>query len=448
MIRRFITFILSLTLRIYFRRIEVTGIENIPAGSPTIFVVNHPNALIDPAFLLCFAPRRISFIAKAPLFRMPVIGYLVRALDCLPAYRRQDAGEDVSRNLETFAAARRLLARGIAIGIFPEGVSHDEPRLKPLKTGVSRIAIAAAAQPDGLNVHIVPAGLYYTEKTTFRSSALLHFAEPIVVTHTALEPDGTPPRAAVRELSAQIETALRDVMLHVEQEEALGLIGRAEKIFSADEVDDADEEQRLARSLELRKRFVAGYSFYRAHAPRRIDAIEARIARLESELESARLDPHDLSLPPTATETILRLLAQIAACFLLTPFALVGAVINYPAYRLAGYLSRRLGRDQDVLSTFKIFSAMLLFPLTWLVMALLIWKFAGWPAAIISLVGVSLCGYAAVKLFEEIDRFYGSFAALALFVLQRRSFVRMRAERSAIRQEIIALGEDARQADS
>jgi 1-acyl-sn-glycerol-3-phosphate acyltransferase len=448
MIRRFITFILKLSLRIYFRRIEVTGSENIPADHPTIFVVNHPNALIDPAFLLCFAPRRISFIAKAPLFRMPLIGYLVRALDCLPAYRKQDAGADVSRNLETFAAARKLLARGVAIGIFPEGVSHDEPRLKPLKTGVSRIAIAAAAPPDNLQVHIVPAGLYYTEKTTFRSSALLHFAEPIVVSHTALEPDGTPPRAAVRDLSTEIENALRKVMLHVEQEEALGLIGRAERIFSADEVGDADEEQRLARSLELRKRFVAGYSFYRTHEPRRIDAIEARIARFESELESARLDPDDLSLPPTAAETILRLLAQIALCVLLTPFAFVGAVVNYPAYRLAGYLSRRLGRELDVLSTFKIISAMLLFPLTWLLIALLTWRFAGRPAAIVSLIAASLCGYAAVKLFEEIDRFYGSFAALALFVLKRRFFVRMLAERSAIRQEIIALGEDVRQADS
>src|SRR6185369_7650557 len=361
MTRRLITLILRLSLRIYFRRIEVTGAENVPSQGPTIFVLNHPNALIDPAFLLCFAPRRISFIAKAPLFRVPVIGYLVRALDCLPAYRRQDAGEDVSRNLETFAAARKLLARGIAIGIFPEGVSHDEPRLKPLKTGVSRIAIAAAAKPDGLNVHIVPAGLYYTEKTTFRSSALLHFAEPIVVNHTALQPDGTPPRAAVRELSAQIETALREVMLHVEQEEALGLIGRAERIFSADEVDDADEEQRIARSLELRKRFVACYSFYRAHAPRRIDAIEARIARLESELESARLDPHDLSLPPTAAETVLRLLAQIAGCFLLTAVARVRDVINDPAYRLAVYDSRVLRRRQDVLSTVKLVSALLLF---------------------------------------------------------------------------------------
>jgi len=113
MIRRLITLVLRLTLRIYFRRIEVTGRENIPQSAPAIFVLNHPNALIDPAFLLCFAPRRIAFIAKAPLFRMPVIGSLVRALDCLPAYRRQDAGEDVSRNLETFAAARRLLARGV-----------------------------------------------------------------------------------------------------------------------------------------------------------------------------------------------------------------------------------------------------------------------------------------------------------------------------------------------
>jgi 1-acyl-sn-glycerol-3-phosphate acyltransferase len=443
MIRRFITFILRLSLRIYFRRIEVTGLENVPPERPTIFVLNHPNALIDPAFLLCFAPRRVSFIAKAPLFRMPVIGYLVRALDCLPAYRRQDAGEDVSRNLETFAAARKLLARGVAIGICPEGVSHDEPRLKPLKTGASRIAIAAAASPEHLQVCIVPAGLYYTDKTTFRSSALLHFAEPIIVSETELEPDGTPAPAEVRKLSKQVETAMREVMLHVEQEEALGLIDRAEKIFSAAEVAGNDEEQRLARSLELRQRFVAGYSFYRTHEPRRIDTIEARIARFESELKLARIDPADLSLPPTATETIVRLLTQIVLCLLMTPIAIIGTIVHYPAYRLAGYLSRRLGREQDVLSTFKIISAMLLFPLTWIVIGIVVWMLAGGLAALLAVLAVSLCGYGAVRFFEEIDRFYGSFAALALFVLKRRFFVRMLAELAAIRQEIIALGEEA-----
>jgi 1-acyl-sn-glycerol-3-phosphate acyltransferase len=65
MIRRIITSILRLTLRLYFRRIEVTGRENIPTESPVIFVLNHPNALVDPAFLLCLTPRQIAFIGKA-----------------------------------------------------------------------------------------------------------------------------------------------------------------------------------------------------------------------------------------------------------------------------------------------------------------------------------------------------------------------------------------------
>src|SRR5262250_691021 len=112
MIRRVIVALLRFALRIYFKKIEVTGVDHVPADSPVIFVLNHPNALVDPVFLLCLAPRDVSFLAKAPLFRMPVIGYLVKQLDSLPVYRKQDEGEDVSRNQETFVAARKLLAGG------------------------------------------------------------------------------------------------------------------------------------------------------------------------------------------------------------------------------------------------------------------------------------------------------------------------------------------------
>ena len=444
MIRRIIRAVLRVALRVYFRRIEVTGLENVPRESPVIFVLNHPNALVDPAFLLCLAPRRVAFVAKAPLFRMPVIGYLVRALDSLPAYRRQDEGEDVSRNSETFAAARQLLARGVTIGICPEGVSHDEPRLKPLKTGAARIALAAASSGEALDLKIVPVGLYYTEKTTFRSSALLYFAAGLPVKPVRLEPDGTPPREAVRELSDQIETALREVMLHAEQEEALSLIARAERIFSAAEVGEHDEEQRLERSLDLRQKFLEGYAFYRNHSPRRLDAIEARIVRFEYEMKQAGIDPADLSLPPTAAHTIFRLLAQIVTCALLAPLALFGTVLHYPAYRAAGFLSRRFARhEQDVLSTLKIISAMLLFPLTWIVVAAVSWRLWGWLAGLGAMIATPLCGYVAVRFFEEIDSFFGSFVALALFVTRRRSFVRLLAERAAIHREILALGDEA-----
>jgi 1-acyl-sn-glycerol-3-phosphate acyltransferase len=444
MLRRIIRSVLRVALRVYFRRIEVTGLENVPDTGPVIFVLNHPNALVDPAFLLCLAPRRVAFIAKAPLFRMPVIGSLVRALDSLPAYRPQDQGQDVTRNIETFTAARKLLARGITIGICPEGVSHDEPRLKPLKTGAARIALAAASSGEAFDLKIVPVGLYYTEKTTFRSSALLYFAEALPVQPVQLEADGTPPRDAVRRLSDQIETALREVMLHAEQEEALSLIGRAEQIFSAAEIAEHDEEQLLERSLELRQNFLQGYAFCRSHFPQRIDAIETRIARFEYELTQAGIDPADLSLPPTAAHTIVRLLAQVLTCALLAPLAVTGTVLHYPAYRLAGYLSHRLARhEQDVVSTFKILSAMLLFPLTWLAVAVVLWRLAGWPADIAGLILTPICGYVAVRFFEEIDRFFGSFVALALFVTRRRSFVRLLAERAAIHRDILALGDEA-----
>lgn len=444
MIRRIIRTVLRVALRVYFRRIEVSGLENVPRTSPVIFVLNHPNALVDPAFLLCLAPRRVAFIAKAPLFRMPVIGSLVRAMDSLPAYRPQDQGQDVTRNIETFSAARKLLARGITIGICPEGVSHDEPRLKPLKTGAARIALAAASSGEALDLKIVPVGLYYTEKTSFRSSALLYFAEPLPVQAVQLEADGTPPRDAVRRLSDQIERALREVMLHAEQEEALSLIARAEQIFSAAEIQEHDEEQLLERSLELRQKLLEGYAFCRSRFPQRLDAIEARIARFEFELQQAGIDPGDLSLPPTAANTILRLLAQVVTCVLLAPFAVIGTALHYPAYRFAGYLSHRLARhEQDVVSTFKILSAMLLFPLSWIAVAIVLWWLAGWPGGIAALILTPVCGYVAVRFFEEIDRFSGSFVALALFVTRRRSFVRLLAQRAAIHRDILALGDEA-----
>ncbi|HEY9401492.1 MAG TPA: lysophospholipid acyltransferase family protein, partial [Pyrinomonadaceae bacterium] len=225
--------VLTLALRVFFRRIEVKGLKQVSREGATIFVLNHPNGLVDPAFLLCYAPRRVSFLAKAPIFHMPVIGWLARALEAIPVYRRQDEGSDVSRNGETFARARQLLKDGGTLAICPEGVSHSDSKLRPLKTGAARIALGVVAEDAGLELKIIPAGLYYTAKTAFRSAALLRFGEPIRVERTASDANGEPPAEAVRALSARIESALRDVTLNAEHEQALSISKRAERIFSA-----------------------------------------------------------------------------------------------------------------------------------------------------------------------------------------------------------------------
>jgi 1-acyl-sn-glycerol-3-phosphate acyltransferase len=454
MTRRIIVTILRFAMRIYFRRVEVVGLEHVPRKSPVIFVLNHPNALVDPAFLLSLAPRRVSFLAKAPLFKMPVLSFLVRAMDCLPVYRHQDEGEDVSKNREMFLAARKLLASGGTIGICPEGVSHDEPRLRPIKTGAARIALAAVSAGEvtnaahglpawepPLDLKIVPAGLYYTSKTKFRSAVLLYFGEPITVTPVALEAGGNPPRAAVRDLSRRIECALREVILDAEHEEALQTITRAERIFSSQAEEEKNES--LAQELQVMQLFGKAYSVLRERAPERLRKLELRMDRFEEELTQAGVDPDNFS-PPTSTLAVFThlLTRVILFLFLIVP-ATLGALLHYPAYRLGGYLATRFSRDDDdVVSTIKIMSAMLLFPLTWLAVATAGYKLEGWTAALVAAVLLPFAGYIAIRFFEELEKFLGGLRALAFFLMRRRFFVRLLAERQAIRNEILALGEE------
>jgi 1-acyl-sn-glycerol-3-phosphate acyltransferase len=441
--RRIIVALLRFTLRIYFRRIEVVGLEHVPRKTPVIFVLNHPNALVDPAFLMCLAPRRISFLAKAPLFKMPLIGSFVRAMESLPVYRHQDEGQDVTRNQETFAAARKLLAQGGTIGICPEGISHDQPGLQPIKTGAARIALGAVSTGEVWELKIVPAGLYYTAKTSFRSEALLYFGKPIEVIPQPLEAGDVPPRTAVRELSNLIEKALREVILDAQHVEAFQIITRAERIFSSESTTD-ESESSLARELQLRQQFIKGYTTLLERAPDRLRKIDGRITAFEQKLRQAGVDPDDLTPPKSAGVLLKQLVLRCLVFLLLLGPAALGIVVHFVAYRLGGFLSSSIFKDtEDVVSTIKITSAMLFFPLTWLVVAVIGFEFLGWWPALAILFILPLSGYVAMRFLEEWDAFLGGIRAFAFFVTRRRFFVRLLAERRAIKAEILALGDEA-----
>jgi 1-acyl-sn-glycerol-3-phosphate acyltransferase len=440
MIRRVIVALLRFALRIYFKKIEVTGVEHVPTNSPVIFVLNHPNALVDPVFLLCLAPRPVSFLAKAPLFRMPVIGYFVRQLDSLPVYRRQDEGEDVSKNQETFVAARKLLAGGGTIGICPEGVSHNDPGLKPIKTGAARISLGAVSTGEVKNLQIVPAGLYYTSKTSFRSSALLYFGKPFVVPPVELEEQGNPPRDAVRELSSRIERSLREVILDAEQKEALQTIGRAERIFSS--ARNGDDES-LKEEFQLQQLFNKAYAVLEQNEPERLRRLEVRMIRFEEELKQAGVDTEELAPPSSTFDVFVRIVKQSMKFVLMIGPATVGTILHFPAYRLGGYLATKLSKNSDdVISTIKIISAMLLFPLTWLAVAIACYALFGWIGSVVALLGIPLCGYVAILFYEELDTSLGGIRVLLFFLMRRRFFVKLLAERNAIRNEILALGRE------
>jgi glycerol-3-phosphate O-acyltransferase / dihydroxyacetone phosphate acyltransferase len=448
LLRKIVTSILRFALRVFFRRVEVVGRGRVPREGGVVFVLNHPNGLVDPCFLLCHAPRRVSFLAKSPLFKTPFVGRVVRALDSIPVYRRQDEGADTARNRETFDRSAELLRSGGTIAICPEGVSHSEPQLQPLKTGAARIALGAASSGEPLDLKIVPAGLYYTAKTTFRSGALLYFGEPITVPRVALDADGEPPREAARELSDRIAASLRALTLNADRREALAVVARAERIFSAEE-DEGGGALSLERELRRRRLFVEAYAYLREHAAERLERLEQRIRLYERELEEAGIeDPRQLSPVEVSRAARARyVLSRLSLFALLAPAALAGAVVHYPAYWLAGYLGTKFSRSyEDVLSTFKIAAALLLFPLTWAALGVALYFLWGWRGVPAALLLAPLAGYAALRTREELDRFVAGARAVRFFVTERAFFRQLLEERRAIRREILALGEEAERA--
>src|SRR5436190_9374669 len=136
----------SRALSWFYSRVDVAGLERIPPHTPVLLAVNHPNALVDALVVALVCPRRIGFTARATLFTNPLLAAFLRAAGVVPLIRQKDVTElgvstDAERNARAFASVNRALERGLAMLIFPEGVTGDHAALQPLRTGTARIAL-------------------------------------------------------------------------------------------------------------------------------------------------------------------------------------------------------------------------------------------------------------------------------------------------------------------
>lgn len=118
-------------------RLEGRGAEHVPRDGALIIVANH-SSFLDPPIVGAVTPRPLSFLAKEELFRIPLFGRLIHALNARPLRR---AGAD-ARALRT---ALRVLEEGRALLVFPEGTRGDEGTLRPPKAGAGMLAVLSGA---------------------------------------------------------------------------------------------------------------------------------------------------------------------------------------------------------------------------------------------------------------------------------------------------------------
>lgn len=402
----------NLGVRSYYR-VTVSG-ARVPAEGPVLLVANHNNSLVDPALVVCAADRAIRFLAKYPLFTDPLIGWLVKAVGSVPVYRQQDDPTKLSQNLDSFRDVHDVLAAGHAVGIFPEGISHSSSQLAPLKTGAARIAIGAG-QKLGKDFPIVAMGLVFRDRDVFRSEAHVIISEPFAWGDLVVR--DVSDRDAVRELTRRIETAMRSVTINLEQWEDEPLVRAAEEVWQAEfggsgpKTPEAQVERLRITADALRALRGGGDEAWRD---------------LATELQTHARQLRRLGLTPTELKDNIRVgeavewtVARVPLIVVL-PVSLVGAVLfaipKLVTARAADRMSAAEG--EDTLVTYRVLVGAVVFLAWFLIVAAIVWPFAGLGWALVSLVVQPVWAFAALAVGERRQH---AWEAARRFLLRHRA---------------------------
>src|ERR1041384_1279168 len=118
--------------------VEHHGLENVPQKGAVILAGNHPSYL-DPILVALPIKRVIRYMAWDALFKVPLLGPLIKSLGAFPVDIRRGKGE------AAFREACKVLESGYALGIFPEGQRSEMGPMGEVRTGTARLAIETGA---------------------------------------------------------------------------------------------------------------------------------------------------------------------------------------------------------------------------------------------------------------------------------------------------------------
>jgi 1-acyl-sn-glycerol-3-phosphate acyltransferase len=184
-----------------FGRWKVIGRENIPSTGGVLLCGNHVS-YIDPPALGAGAERQVHFMAKEPLFRVPVLGFLIGRVGAFPV-RQHTADRTALRR------AIELLRSGEVVGMFPEGTRNPNPsELMPAEPGAGLIALKSRAT-------VIPVALINTDKLLPPHSVFFRFTRIKVVYGEPVKLDDLydqEGREAVEETGRRIMAAIGDLL--------------------------------------------------------------------------------------------------------------------------------------------------------------------------------------------------------------------------------------------
>ena len=444
---RIVRLLLRAAVGLYFRRIEQFHCERTPRTGPVLFTSNHPNSMTDAFVIGVSVPRKVNFVATVQLFRLAPLRWLLVRCGVVPINRMKDDPRAMRTVLDTFEVCFRVLERGEAIGIFPEGITHDDPQLKTVKTGAARMALELEHRHDGkLGLQIAPVGLTFSAKEIYRSDVLVNFGEPIPVADFLAGYPGRK-RECIHALTAEIERRIEALMLHLPKLERARIVAAVkrlylERLLVGNRVIHEPVPPR-AGELMLTQAISDAVDFICERHPERAAKFAQNLYRYERWLKRLHLPDEALARFPDEGRLAWRSLGWTLVGVLLSPVAVYGWLHRWLPVLVVNRTTKHFERapaDKTHVSTAGILAGLISFSVCYGAYIVVFCAFFGLPATLWYALSLPVASLAAHYYLRGLLRFAQS--VHSLFVLVRAPAAARHV--LALRNELIAEIEAAR----
>lgn len=215
----FLRYYVDFVLKLSYRNVRYVGLDRIPRDGAIIYAPNHTNALMDALVILAMNRTAKVFVARADIFKNPILAKIFRFLKIMPIMRMRDGIDEVKRNNETISKAVDVLRDRVPFCIFPEGTHQTKYSSLPLSKGIFRIAFQAQEMMPDMPLYIVPVGIRYGSFFRFRSTVYVQIGDPIHVGEFIKENASCEPQGQINMLRDLLAERMKRSIFYIPNDE-------------------------------------------------------------------------------------------------------------------------------------------------------------------------------------------------------------------------------------
>ncbi len=438
MLYRIGRWILRGALGFYFDHIERFHAEQVPAGGPVLFASNHPNSLTDAFVIGTAVSRKVNFVATVQLFRLAPARWLLEHCGVIAINRVKDNPRAMRSVRDSFEACFQVLERGEAVAIFPEGITHDDPQLKAVKTGTARMALELEQRYAGkLGLRIAPVGLTFSAKELYRSHVLVNFGIPIPVADYLSDYQQNR-HAGIQALNGEIERRIQALILHLPQLERARIVAAVKRLYlgklrlgnTVIQEPVTPQAGELLLTQAIAKAVEATY----VQRPERAAEFTRKLNHYERILNRFRLSDEVLAHFPDKKQVLARSIGWALLAICGAPLAVYGWLHRWIPYTIVQWIVRRAARptDHTQVSTATLLGGLVVFTGFYTVCTAVCYRLAGWPAAFWYALSLPVSSLLAHYYAREVRRFGASLLTAKALLRAPATARRLLRERSEL----------------